>query len=105
MKCMYAFWLTAVGVSIIFVATSLGSALVYIFKHQLSQKTNACILGFASGVMIATAFFGLIMPALEQAEGFGHFSFVPVVVGLALGTALLILLDFIPKIKRKIKQV
>ncbi len=99
MKCMQAV-LVAVGVIVIFVATTLGSALVYFFKRELSPKANACILGFAGGVMIATAFFGLISPALEQAEHFGKFSFVPVVCGIGFGTALLILLDLIPKINK-----
>lgn len=104
MKCMYHFWLTAVGVLIIFVATTLGSALVYFFKRELSPRANACILGFAGGVMIATAFFGLIMPALDWAKGWGKWSFVPLIVGLGLGTALLILLDLIPKDSKKHTQ-
>ena len=51
-----------IGISAIFLATMLGSAVVYFFKKEISAGINSVILGFASGVMIAASLWGLIIP-------------------------------------------
>ena len=45
--------LTALGVSVIFVANALGTALVFFFKEEVLEKVNTIFLGFASGAMAA----------------------------------------------------
>lgn len=50
-----------------FSITSLGSALVFIFK-KVNKSIMDGMLGFASGVMIAASFFSLINPAVDLAE-------------------------------------
>ena len=58
--------LTIIGISIIFIATTLGSALVFFFKKQeITPKLNRIFLGFAAGVMLSAAVFSLIMPSFN----------------------------------------
>lgn len=84
---------TAVGFSVIFLMNALGSAFVFFFKKDVSPKANTLFLGFAAGVMVAASFFSLLLPAFEGAEGWGTWSFVPVVIGFLLGGVFLVLLD------------
>lgn len=56
----------ALGFSIIFIATTLGSAMVYFFKKQFSTKAKQIVYGFSSGIMIAAAIFSLLIPAIDD---------------------------------------
>ena len=86
--------LTAVGFTIIFASTTLGSALVFLFKKEISGKLNTLFLGFAAGVMVAASVWSLLIPSLEGAEeGFGDLSFIPAVVGFILGGVFLVIID------------
>ena len=58
--------LTIIGISIIFIATTLGSAFVFFFKKkEISSRLTRIFLGFASGVMLSAAAFSLIMPSFS----------------------------------------
>jgi ZIP family zinc transporter len=88
---------TTLGIAFIFAMTSLGAALVFFFK-KLDAKLNMLTLGFASGVMIAAAFFGLLNPSISQAEeqGFtGYLKVIPPVVGMIIGCLFMVLLDHV----------
>lgn len=86
--------LTFIGFSIIFLATTAGAALVYFFKHTIPKRTNAIILGFAAGVMIAASVWSLLIPSIDAATPmFGTWSWVPAVTGFLLGGLFLVLLD------------
>lgn len=86
--------ITFIGFSIIFLATTAGSALVYFFKHDIPKRTNAIILGFAAGVMIAASVWSLLIPSIEVAETtFGTWSWMPAAIGFLLGGLFLVLLD------------
>ncbi len=55
------------GISFIFVCTSLGSAIVFFFnKKEISPRVNQIFLGFASGIMLSASVFSLIVPALQS---------------------------------------
>ena len=55
-----------VGLSILFLATTLGSSFVYLFgKRKISDTVRKIFLGFASGVMLSASIFSLIVPSLE----------------------------------------
>ena len=55
-----------IGISLIFICTTLGALFVFIFKKKtISEKLNKIFIGFASGVMLSASFFSLIKPALE----------------------------------------
>ena len=47
--------------------TALGAAVVVFFKSP-GKKLMNCMLGFASGVMIAASFWSLLQPAIERAQ-------------------------------------
>lgn len=82
------------SLGIIFLATTIGSSFVFFFKKGLSDKLNNLILGFASGIMIAASFFGLILPSIEESQTyFPDFAFLPPLIGFLLGGLLLYLLD------------
>ncbi len=85
--------ITILGFSIIFVATSLGSLLVYFFKDDISEKTNTIFLGFAAGIMIAASIWSLLIPSIEASENYGTWKFIPAVIGFIVGGLFLVLLD------------
>ena len=53
------------GLSIIFLATSLGASFAFLFKRGISNRLNQIFLGFSAGIMLSASIFSLIMPALE----------------------------------------
>lgn len=86
--------LTILGFTLIFLATTAGSALVYLFSHDIPKRTNAIILGFAAGVMIAASVWSLLIPSIEAAEvTFGTWSWLPATIGFLLGGLFLVILD------------
>ena len=55
-----------IGISIIFLCTTLGSSFVFFFrKKDISPKVSQIFTGFAAGIMLSASFFSLILPALE----------------------------------------
>ena len=85
----------ALGVLIPFLGTSLGSALVFLLKNQLSDRVRKVLTGFAAGVMVAASFWSLLQPALDASAGMGALSFLPAAVGFLVGMGFLLLLDMI----------
>lgn len=86
-------WMTVFGIAFIFIMTTLGASLVYVFKN-ISLNANALFMGLASGIMIAASVWSLLLPAIEQAEtGWGDFAFFPVALGILCGGIFLIVLD------------
>ena len=64
------------GITIPFLGTSLGAALVFFLKKQISGSLQKILTGFAAGVMVAASFWSLLQPALESSESMGKFSFL-----------------------------
>lgn len=85
--------LTVIGFASIFAATTLGAALVFFFKREISDKLNTVFLGFAAGIMIAASVWSLLIPSIEGSAALGKWSFVPAVVGFVVGGLFLVLLD------------
>ena len=83
------------GIMIPFLGTSLGAALVFFLKKQISGSLQKILTGFAAGVMVAASFWSLLQPALESSESMGKFSFLPAAVGFLVGIGFLLLLDMI----------
>ena len=91
-------WIVVIGVLITGLSTTIGSAFVYFIKKKHLPRLNTIFLGFAAGVMIAASVWGLIIPAFSYAaEGvYGEaLSFIPVVIGFALGALFMWLIDVI----------
>ena len=55
-----------IGISLIFICTSIGALVVFfIRKKEISPVLNKIFTGFAAGVMLSASFFSLIIPAME----------------------------------------
>ena len=83
------------GILIPFFGTSLGAAMVFILKNEISENLQKILTGFAAGVMVAASFWSLLQPALESSENMGKLSFVPAAVGFLIGVGFLLFLDIV----------
>ena len=83
------------GIMIPLLGTVLGYACVFFMKKGMSENLKRALSGFAAGVMVAASIWSLIIPAIEQSENMGKWSFVPAAVGFWLGILFLLLLDHI----------
>lgn len=81
------------GICIPFIGTALGSACVFFIRKSMPQLLQRALMGFAAGVMVAASIWSLLIPAIEQSEVLGKFSFFPAAVGFWLGILFLLLLD------------
>ena len=81
------------GIILIFLSTTLGASLVYLFKKEISSKANTIFLGFASGIMISASIWSLLIPSIDQSESLGKLQLLPAVIGFALGGVFLVILD------------
>ncbi len=97
--------IAVLGISFMFLMSVLGGSIVFLFKKDLSDKTNSIFLGFASGIMISSSIWSLLLPSLEGASSYGAFKFLPAAVGIILGTLFLVLMDkLVPKILNRKKK-
>lgn len=71
--------------------TALGASMVFFFK-TINRRVLDTMLGFAGGVMIAAAFWSLLLPAVEMTTP-GTPSWLPVTIGFLAGGAFLYLAD------------
>ena len=81
------------GTGFTFLMTSLGAAVVFFFRRQVTASAQRIFLGFAAGVMIAASVWSLLIPAIEEAEGAGQGGWGPAAGGFVLGVAFLMALD------------
>lgn len=87
--------------SIVFVMSIIGSALVFVLKKDIGDKTNSIFLGFTAGIMVAASVWSLIEPAFEYSGHYGKWSFLVIVAGVVLGSLFIVLLDkLVPHIHR-----
>ena len=84
---------TILGILIPFVGTSLGAAMVFVLKKDISNNLQKILTGFAAGVMVAASFWSLLQPSLESSMGMGVWAFVPATIGFLVGVGFLLLLD------------
>lgn len=76
-----------------FLGTTLGSAFVFFMKKDMPALVQKVLLGFASGVMVAASVWSLLIPAMNM--GSGTSAVVAPTIGLLLGFAFLLLIDYI----------
>lgn len=81
------------GLLLPFFGTSLGAAMVFFLKDNISNNLQRILTGFAAGVMVAASFWSLLQPALEGSEHLGNLAFMPAAVGFLIGVGFLLFLD------------
>ena len=83
------------GILIPFLGTSLGAAMVFFLKKQISDGLQKALTGFAAGVMVAASFWSLLQPALDSSAAMGSQAFLPAAIGFLAGVGFLLLLDVV----------
>lgn len=78
-----------------FVGTTLGSAMVYLLKNEIYPKVLKLLLGFASGIMIASAIWSLLLPAIETYSSNDYKRWLVPSIGFIVGILFLLLLDIL----------
>lgn len=79
-----------------FITTMAGASLIFLTR-TISVRTQDALLGFAAGMMLAASAFSLILPGIAAAqELFGQraLAAIIVVLGLGLGTLMMLGLDY-----------
>lgn len=79
-----------IGILIPFACTTLGSAVVFLFKANVSDLVLKLFLGLAAGIMVSASFFSLLLPSIEKAT---EIKWMPAAAGVLLGALFLALLD------------
>lgn len=74
-----------IGLIIPLLGTMLGSAFVFFMKHDIPDRLQKALLGFASGVMVAAGVWSLLIPAIEAEADKGAWAVMPATVGFQLG--------------------
>ena len=80
------------GVTIPFLGTTFGAAMVFFMKNKMNGKVEKLLLGFASGVMIAASIWSLINPSIDMAKEQGKIAWIPAAIGFLLGVLFLLIL-------------
>ena len=81
------------GLLLPFVGTTLGAAMVFLLREQMSAWVQKLLLGFASGVMIAASVWSLLIPSIDMTAESGGVAWVPAVVGFLAGMFSLLIFD------------
>ncbi len=71
--------------------TALGAALVF-FCKKVGKSAFCIMMSGAAGIMLASAFFSLLLPALEQG---GKYSYIVLTLGFIFGGFLIIVTDIV----------
>lgn len=83
---------TLLGVLLPFFGTSIGGASVFLVSKRLSSSEKI-MSAFAAGVMTAASVWSLIIPATEMCLFLGRLAFLPIVIGVLLGSAVMVLCE------------
>jgi len=81
MSDLHPVLLALLGTGFTFFMTSLGAAMVFLFKKDMPDSVQRIFLGFAAGVMIAASVWSLIIPAIELAGNLGQNKILPAAGG------------------------
>ena len=92
----------ATGTGFTFLMTTLGAAMVFLFRKQLNASIQRIFLGFAAGVMLAASVWSLLIPSIEKARELHLAGWLPAAGGSALGIAFLLAMDaLLPHLRRE----
>ena len=83
-------WLQAlIATTFTWALTAAGASLVFIYK-KVSQSAFSFMMSSAAGIVLASTFFSLLLPALEYGQ---DYSYITLTLGFACGGLLIILTD------------
>lgn len=95
----------SLGTGFTFLMTTLGAAMVFLFRKSVNASIQRIFLGFAAGVMIAASVWSLLIPAIEEVQSAGGIGWIPAAGGFLLGVVFLMLLDvLLPHLHLDVKQ-
>ncbi len=83
--------LALMGTGFTWLMTALGASLVFIYK-RVNANTFSFMMSSAAGIMLASTFFSLLMPAMEMVQ---EYSYLILTAGFILGGALIIVTDIV----------
>lgn len=85
-------WLQAlIATSFTWAMTAAGASLVFIYK-KVGRRAYSFMMSSAAGIMLASSFFSLLLPALEYGQ---QYSYIILTAGFACGGLLIILTDIL----------
>lgn len=85
-------WLQALIATTFTWALTAAGALLVVFCKKVGTGTFALMMSSAAGIMLASTFFSLLMPAMEMVQDYGY---IILTVGFILGGALIIVTDIV----------
>jgi ZIP family zinc transporter len=70
---------------------------VFLFAKGINVTVKSAVFGLATGVMIAASFWGLLTPAIEEADAqdLSYPFWIPTVIGFVIGCLFVLALDFL----------
>ena len=71
--------------------TAAGASLIFFFKN-VGKSAFALMVSVASGIMVASSFFSLLLPALESG---GEYSYIVLTLGFIAGGVMIIIADIV----------
>ncbi len=83
--------LALLGTAFTWLMTASGALLVFVYK-KVSANTFSFMMSSAAGIMLASTFFSLLLPAIEMS---GEFSYLVLTCGFVLGGLLIIVTDVV----------
>lgn len=78
-----------IGILLPLMGTVLGSSFVFFMRHDIPDRLQKTLIGFASGVMVAASVWSLLIPSIDIAD----VSVLPAAVGFLAGMGFLLLID------------
>lgn len=85
--------------------TVMGASMVFFFK-RINQKLINIMLSISAGVMLASAFFSLLLPAIEQSQSlFGNGYLVPTIAFMVGGLFVIAVDIFLEKVSKNSEKL
>lgn len=84
---------SVIATGFLFLMTILGASMVFLVKPLNTGKFTKIVLGFSAGVMLSTAVFALLIPAMNQISGIK--GVILIMTGFMFGCIVLILCDYL----------
>lgn len=92
LKAFSPFQLALLGGCFAWGVTSLGAAVVFLFR-KIDRNVLNGLLGFSAGVMVAAAIWSLIIPSIDLSKELGMIPWIPPAAGIIVGMIVLFIID------------